>query len=179
MAIVKPSRDKKPNSRGGWIFLALVLLLYAGVALWDMEVVNLASHRFMGILRQVIPILFLVFGLLLVVNLVLNQQRIKKYFGQDSGIKGWLLALGSGAIASGPVYPWYALMGDLKQKGMRTALVTAFLYSRAIKLPLLPLMVHYFGGLYTAVLTFYIIGFAVLNGLLMEKLGHSPTHDNH
>ena len=167
---MKQPREKPSQGRGGWIFLAVVILLYAGVALWDTQIISMASRHFLGIIRQVLPVLFFVFGLMLLSNLVLNPQRIKKYFGHESGLRGWLLSLFGGAIASGPVYPWYALMGDLKQKGMRTALVSAFLYSRAIKLPLLPLMIHYFGGLYTAILSFYIIAFAIINGLLMEKL---------
>ena len=75
-----------------------------------------------------------------------------------------------GMLSVGPVYPWYALLGDLQEKGMRNALIAVFLYSRAIKLPLLPLMIHYFGMAYTLVLVFCLALFAILNGVAMERL---------
>ena len=52
---------------------------------------------------------------------------------------------------------------------MSSALIATFLYSRALKLPLLPLMVHYFGMAYTAVLSLCIVLFSVLCGLLVER----------
>jgi hypothetical protein len=70
----------------------------------------------------------------------------------------------------GPVYAWYAVMAELQQKGMRTALIATFLYSRAIKLPLLPLMIYYFGLSYTLVLCSYLLVFSVINGILVERL---------
>jgi hypothetical protein len=53
---------------------------------------------------------------------------------------------------------------------MRTALTAVFLYSRAIKLPLLPLMIYYFGLPYTLILCLYLVAFAVINGILVERL---------
>ena len=70
----------------------------------------------------------------------------------------------------GPIYPWYAMLSELRQKGMRNALIAAFLYSRAVKLPLLPLMIHYFGVAYTLVLCLYLIVFSIISGIVVEKL---------
>ncbi|MEJ2315938.1 MAG: hypothetical protein P8Y83_03140 [Gammaproteobacteria bacterium] len=53
---------------------------------------------------------------------------------------------------------------------MRPALVAVFLYSRAIKLPLLPLMIHYFGLAYTLLLIAYLLLFSLLNGMAMKRL---------
>ncbi|MCP4994325.1 MAG: hypothetical protein GY934_11155 [Gammaproteobacteria bacterium] len=58
---------------------------------------------------------------------------------------------------------------------MRTALIAVFLYNRGIKLPLLPLMVHYFGMAFTLVLATYLTLFSLLNGLIMERIA---DHDN-
>jgi hypothetical protein len=77
----------------------------------------------------------------------------------------------AGILSTGPVYAWYAVLHDLRQKGMRASLVAAMLYSRAVKLPLLPLLVHYFGLGYTMVLALYLIGFSIIGGLLMERIG--------
>ncbi|NOQ91068.1 MAG: hypothetical protein GQ549_09010, partial [Gammaproteobacteria bacterium] len=75
-----------------------------------------------------------------------------------------------GMLSLGPIYPWYAMLGELQQKGMRNGLIAAFLYSRAVKLPLLPLIIHYFGVTYTLVLCLYLIGFSIISGIVVEKL---------
>ena len=67
-------------------------------------------------------------------------------------------------------YTWYALLAELRAKGMRTALAAVFLYARAIKLPLLPLLAHYFGLRYMIVLSLFIAAFSILNGRIMEQL---------
>jgi hypothetical protein len=56
---------------------------------------------------------------------------------------------------------------------MRPSTAAVFLYARAIKLPLLPLLFHYFGAAYSVVLSLYLAGFALLSGLVMERL--DPT----
>lgn len=53
---------------------------------------------------------------------------------------------------------------------MRTALVWVFLYNRAIKLPLLPLMIQYFGIGYTLILGIYMTALSLAGGILLERL---------
>jgi hypothetical protein len=62
------------------------------------------------------------------------------------------------------------MLAELRAKGTRTALVAVVLYARAIKLPLLPLLGHYFGLPYMLVLSLLLAVFAVVNGWLMERL---------
>jgi hypothetical protein len=75
----------------------------------------------------------------------------------------------------GPIYAWYTALAELQQKGMRTAFVATFLYSRAVKIPLLPLMIYYFGPGYTIVLCLYLMVFSVINGILIETLMPNKT----
>jgi hypothetical protein len=46
-------------------------------------------------------------------------------------------------------------------KGMRASLAAVFLYSRAVNLPLIPLMIHYFGTTYTLALCLYLLRFSI------------------
>ena len=156
---------------GGWVFLVVVLVIYAVTALLDYEQVLSAIGVFTQLLDKVLPALALVFVLIFAVDLLLDPKRVEKYLGRRSGILGWLAAIVAGILSTGPVYAWYAVLHDLRQKGMRTSLVAAMLYSRAVKLPLLPLLVHYFGHGYTMVLVLYLIGFSIISGLLMERIG--------
>lgn len=160
----------KRKGSGGWIFLSLVLLAYGLLSLANRDDAIQAMAVFLRVMRQVIPVLGLVFVLLFLANYFLKAQWIKRYLGKQAGIKGWLVAAGGGVISIGPIYAWYAVLSELKSKGMRTGLIATFLYSRAVKLPLLPLMIHYFGIAYTIVLCGYLIIFSVISGALVERL---------
>lgn len=164
---------QRKRKLGGWLFLALVALAYAATALVDAALAREALAAFLRMLREVVPILGLVLVLMFLGERWLTAARTKAWLGRGSGLKGWLLAVVAGVISTGPVYTWYALLAELRGKGMRTALVAVLLYARAVKLPLLPLMVHYFGLRYTLVLSLLIAVFSVLNGLSMERLMHA------
>jgi uncharacterized membrane protein YraQ (UPF0718 family) len=108
------------------------------------------------------------------VELLLSPERVESWLGRGSGLRGWLLSLAAGVLSTGPVYTWYALLAELRAKGMRTALVAVVLYARAIKLPLLPLLAHYFGLRYMLVLSLFIAVFSIANGMAMERLVREP-----
>ena len=164
------SDENVKKGRGGWLFLALVLFAYALLGLVNPEATGQALTFFTHVMDQMLPILGLVFVLLFVANLVLEPKRIRRYLGRESGMKGWVAAVLGGILSLGPIYPWYAMLGELRQKGMRNALIAAFLYSRAVKLPLLPLMIHYFGVAYTLILCLYLIIFSIISGIVVEKI---------
>jgi hypothetical protein len=162
------------SRRGGWLFLGTAAAVYAVTALLDPATASTALAFFGSVMMRVLPALALVYGLLLAANLLLSPQWVKGNLGADSGAKGWLMSVVGGVLATGPVYGWYALLRDLRAKGMRSSLAAVFLYSRAVKLPLLPLMVHYFGAAYTVVLCAYLLVFALVTGALTGLLAGVP-----
>jgi uncharacterized membrane protein YraQ (UPF0718 family) len=161
---------KKRSGINGWLFLLLVLALYGVIAVIDAETADRALDFFVKAMHQVLPVLAVVFLLLLTADLLFKPDWVKRNLGREAGSKAWLLAAVGGVLATGPIYAWYVLIQELREKGMRASLAAVFLYSRAIKLPLLPLMIHYFGLAYTLVLCLYLFGFSILNGILMVKL---------
>lgn len=168
------ARGKIP---GGWLFLTLVVAAHGVTAVLAPDKAGAAVDTFLPMLGKVAPVLLAVLALMLLSERFLTPQRVERWLGRDSGRRGWLLAAAAGTIATGPVYAWYALLAELRRKGMRTGLVATLLYARAIKLPLLPLMAHYFGLRYTLVLSTWILGFAFLNGLVMERLEPSSERE--
>lgn len=74
-----------------------------------------------SILLQVIPILALVFVFIFFFNLFLKPDKIKKHLGKEAGMKGWVFSIVAGILSSGPIYVWYPLLSDLREKGMRTS----------------------------------------------------------
>jgi len=162
--------------RGGLWFLLAVLLLYGIAFLLDPASTNLALDRSAALFSRLLPMLGLVILVLFFANLLLQPSWVRENLGKHSGQRGWILAIAGGILSAGPVYPWYAMLGDLKAKGMRTALMSVFLYNRAIKLPLLPLLIQYFGLAYVLVLFAYLILASLPAGLLLERLvGGRPS----
>jgi uncharacterized membrane protein YraQ (UPF0718 family) len=115
-------------------------------------------------------VLVTVFILLLVSKLFFSPRRVVRVLGASSGYKGWIFMIIGGVLSAGPIYLWYPLLRDLRQKGTRDALIIAFLNSRAVKAPFLPIMIYYFGFSFVLILTTYMILFSVINGLIVEKL---------
>lgn len=154
---------------GGWLFLAAVGGLYALVGFFNPSLTAQALSSFESLFIRILPILLIVFGLLFLASLFLERKWLVRHLGRASGIGGWALTVLCGVLSAGPLYAWYPLLGELKEKGVSSALITTFLYSRALKLPLLPLMVHYFGVAYTVALSVCIVVFSVASGLLMKR----------
>ncbi|MGD8999553.1 MAG: hypothetical protein PVF75_03990 [Granulosicoccaceae bacterium] len=168
-------QERKKRGLGGWIFLLLVLALYGMTGAVDAGMASQALRFFAKVMQNVLPALVIVFFLLLAADLLFEPKWIRRHLGREAGIKGWFLAAVGGVLATGPIYAWYALLRELRGKGMRVSLAAVFLYSRAVKLPLLPLMIHYFGTAYTLVLCLYLLGFSIVNGALMVKLEDRET----
>ncbi len=95
--------------------------------------------------------------------------------GKESGIKGWVFAIFTGILSHGPVYVWFPLLKDLRKQGMRTGLVAVFLYNRAIKIPLLPVMIFYFGIEFTIILLIWMVVASVIEGKVIEITEGSLT----
>ncbi len=159
------------RSHGSWLFLLATIGLYGLVFLIDPDYAAGSFGHFVDMVKNILPILVLVFFLLWGFELIGGiKEKLGQLSGRGSGLKGWLLAIGGGILSHGPIYPWYPLLQHLREQGTRPALLAAFLYARSIKLPWLPLMVHYFGLSYTVLLTLAITLFSIPHGWLVEWL---------
>jgi uncharacterized membrane protein YraQ (UPF0718 family) len=167
-----PGKDDSARStwRFGLGFLGLMLAIYLVLFLVDTDNAVKSSNVFLNIIWSIIPILVAVVILMGLFNLFLKPKRVLKYLGRESGPLGWLLAISLSIISHGPIYAWYPLLGDLKQKGMRSGLVSAFLYNRSIKLPLLPIMIYYFGLPFVVILLVLTVLGSVIGGWLLERV---------
>jgi len=156
---------------GGWWFLLVIITLYFLTWIYNASFIDASLEHFQRLLISISPVLLLVFIILWLLNLSKGMQnKLAQLADKNSGIKGWLVAVLGGILSHGPIYAWYPLLQKLKNQGARPALIASFLYARSIKIPFLPLMVHYFGMTYTVLVTFYIAIFSVLHGWLVEKI---------
>lgn len=154
----------------GWLFLLIVFIIYIFLAIGNYALAEKSVLAFARLFINIVPVLVLVFVIMLIFNLFLDNKRLIRYLGKGSGVKGWLLSIGGGILSTGPIYMWYPLLSDLKEKGMKNSLIAAFIYNRAVKIPLLPIMIYYFGIAFTVILTVYMIIFSVINGLIVGKI---------
>lgn len=154
---------------GDGIFLLLVVVAYVILGIIDPEAAVDALSVLGRLILGIVPVLALVFAIMFLTNLFFESRGVVKFLSKGSGLKGWGFAISGGIISSGPIYMWYPLLGDLKERGMKDSLIAAFLYNRAIKIPLVPMMVYYFGWPFTITLSLYMILSSVANGLATER----------
>jgi len=152
------------------LFPVLILTIYA-VLFAVMPEKAIAAFKSSGkiFLNIIIPLGF-VFILLLAFNLFLKPAHIVKFFGKKSGIKGIMLSSAAGIISMGPVFAWYPLLRELREKGAANSLMAIFINSRAIKPFLLPVMISYFGLRYVTVLTAVTVAGTIVAGYITGVL---------
>ena len=148
----------------------LILIGYILAYLVDKNIVEKALARFVGMVVSIAPTLLLIFFFLFVSHHYINPKKIKKHLGEGHGLKGWLIVIVGGLLSTGPVYVWFPLLANLRKHGMKNSLLTCFIYNRGVKLPLLPLLISYFGLAFTVLLTFWMVIGSVVDGLIIEKL---------
>jgi uncharacterized membrane protein YraQ (UPF0718 family) len=166
----KTKKEKEKGRRTSLYFLGLVILLYLFIFCLNFENAYNSLKASGDILIKLIPILLLVVVLMGLLNHFLKPKAISKYLGKGSGAKGWILAAAAGIISLGPIYIWYPLLKDLRKHGMSQGLAAVFLYNRAIKIPLLPVMIYYFGTVFTVLLLVFTVIASLIEGKIIDAL---------
>ena len=152
----RESSQKSKSTRpvtGMFLFPVAMLVVYGILFAVMPDKASLALKSSGNIFLNMLVSLGLVFVLMLLLNLFLKPAQIARFLGKGSGIKGILLPAAAGIISTGPIYVWYPLLKELRGKGAGNSPIAIFLYNRAVKPFLLPVMIAYFGWEYAAVLT--------------------------
>jgi len=162
--------NNKKKMVGKWYFLIFVLLFYFIIYFISENNFILIGGFFIKLILQILPILFLVYILMVLMNYFVNNNILGKYLGEEAGIKGWIITITIGIISMGPVYMWYPLMKDLKDRGVKDKFLSTFLYNRGIKLQWAPLLIIYFGWTFSLTLFVVMTIFSIPQGIITEKL---------
>ena len=162
-------KDKLKQLPGSWYFLGAIVLVYLLLSIFNQEIYLKSLIFFNQIIYKVIPIFILVFILMTLSNYFITPKFVIKHL-RDKGMKKWFFVIIGGVLSSGPIYMWYPLLADLKNKGLSHGLIACFLYNRAIKIPLLPLAIIYFSWQYIFILTIVMIFISIIQGILINKL---------
>ena len=154
----------------GLKLLIIVVISYVLLFFMDYSKFKDSLEKINEILIILLPIFVFIIILTALINYFLKPKQILKHFGEDSGKAGLFYSIVGGILSHGPMYAWYGMLEDMRKQGLKDGLITVFLYSRAVKLPLLPLMVAIFGLSYTIVINIYIIIFAIIQGKIIDKI---------
>ena len=146
------------------IFPASVLAIYGILFIFMPDKILLALGKSGSIFISIIAPLSMVFLLMLALNLLLKPAQIVRFLGKGAGIKGLVLSATAGIISVGPIYAWYPLLKDLREKGAENSNLAIFLGNRAVKPFLLPIMISYFGWIYVLILTIFTILASIIAG---------------
>lgn len=161
---------KTEKSQVGRYFLLIVVILYLIVGIIRIDVI-LPSLKFsLRIFKNIIPIFVIIFSLMVIIEYFIDPEKAKKYLGKSSGLKRWLIAIVGGIISTGAIYMWYPMLRELKKKGINYGFIAIFLYNRAIKPALIPMMIFYFGLKYVIILTIVMVIGSIIQGIIFEKM---------
>jgi len=162
--------EKIKEMPGTWNFFIISILIVGIVSIIKPSILIPSLIFSWGILKKIVLVFIGVFVLMALTNYFIRPKKLVKYFGHSRSFKGWIAAVITGIISTGPIYMWYPLLAELQEKGVKNGFIATFLYNRAVKLPLLPVIVVYFGFKFVIVLTFVMIFISVLEGLIINKI---------
>ncbi|PLY05938.1 MAG: permease [Arcobacter sp.] len=151
-------------------FLFFVIIIHILIFLFDGENSIFALTKSFEVLLKLLPIFVMIIFIMTLINYLLKPKSIMKHFGKDSGIKAWIYAILGGIVSHGPMYAWYPMISELRQNGLRDGLLATFMYTRSIKIPFIPIMIDYFGVVFTIILFIYILLGGILQGIFIEAL---------
>jgi len=124
------SMKKLVNKFGlSWLFIFTVFIVYLFFIVInkrDFFFITDASWKFLKSIWWVF-----------LVNLFVNRDIVIKLFKEKNSLLSILLSILGGIISTGPIYMWYPLLSELKDRGLKERYIVIFLYNRAIKIPLL------------------------------------------
>lgn len=153
-----------------YLFISITGGVYGILFLLFPDRISTALWSSGRILLSIIPPLFLVFILMVLLNLFLKPSQVVRFLGKKAGARGVLLSAAAGIISAGPIYAWYPLLKEVKQRGAGNRAIAVFLGNRAVKPFLLPIMLSYFGWIYVIFLTFFVILGSVGVAYLLDVL---------
>lgn len=169
-------KGKKGTFRNRYMFMTAVAFLYGLLYFFDGEKTILALRTSVKIFGYILLPLTVVFVLMILLNLFFKSAEVTRLLGERSGLRGVMLSAIAGIISMGPIYAWYPLLKEIKEKGAGNAAIAVFLSNRAVKPYLLPVMISYFGWIYVLLLTFFMFLASVFVGYTLGILCKTSFH---
>ena len=147
----------------------LILIVFIGLAIWMPDTAarsSLVTWDYFKEMALIMPPVFILMGLM---EIWIPKDKIQKWLGSGSGIKGAGIALALGTLPTGPLYVAFPMTATLIRKGASITNMVIFLGSwAALKIPQLMVEIKFLGISFTLVRFVLTLLALVLIGLLME-----------
>ena len=156
----------KEHEFKGVKFLGFVVLLYILLYVVDASKTIDSLKYFLKNSIKILPVFLLVILLTALINYYFPKERIGQMLQGKPRWQTYMFSLLAGIISMGPVFAWYPLLKNLKDKHLEEGTLVTFFYAKSIKLTLLPIMIGFFGQVFSIIFMVYIAIAALLQGFL-------------
>ena len=147
------------------VFIIFSITSYYYKYTFGIGVTNSFLYMFIEMI-SFIPIVFILVGLL---DAWIPSQKLQKYMGPESGIKGTVLSVIFSMFQAGPLYGAFPIVYILYKKGASIKNIFIFIGCfSALKLPMLSIEIGYLGIEFTLARTVIAVPLFIAIGYLME-----------
>lgn len=149
----------------------LIALVFIALGIWLPDVAKRSSLVTLDYLKEIVLIMPPVFILMGLLEVWIPKDKIQKWLGSGSGIKGAALSFALGTLPTGPLYVAFPMAGSLLKKGARVSNMVIFMGSwGALKIPQLIVEVKFLGLPFTALRFILTLLALILIGMLIEYI---------
>ena len=149
----------------------LIAFIFVGLAIWAPDTAarsSLVTWEYFIEMAFILPAVFILMGLM---EIWIPKDRIQKWLGSGSGIKGAALSVVLGTLPTGPLYVAFPMTASLIRKGASITNMVIFLGSwAALKIPQLMVEIKFLGIEFTLLRFALTLSALLLVGLLMEAI---------
>ena len=137
----------------------IIASVFVALAIWLPDTARRSSLVTMDYLKEMILIMPPVFILMGLMETWIPKDKIQKWLGSGTGMKGAVLSFALGTLPTGPLYVAFPMAGFLLRKGASINNMVIFLGSwAALKIPQLMVEIKFLGIVFTSlrfILTLY------------------------
>lgn len=152
-------------------FPILIALAFVGLAFWMPDTAARSTKVTWDYFKEMALIMPPVFILMGLMEAWVPKDKIQKWLGSGSGIKGAAISVALGTLPTGPLYVAFPMAASLIRKGASITNIVLFLGSwAALKIPQLMVEIKFLGVSFTLLRFVLTLTALLLIGLLMDKI---------
>lgn len=154
----------------------IIIFIYILLAIWMPTIAKSSSRVTLDYFKEmalIMPPVFLLMGL---IEVWIPKDKIQKWLGKDSGIKGGLISIALGTLPTGPLYVAFPMTASLLHSGASVNNMVLFLGSwAALKIPQLMIEIKFLGLSFTLLRFSLTLVALIIMGFIMDlTLKKSP-----
>jgi uncharacterized membrane protein YraQ (UPF0718 family) len=149
----------------------VIAAVFLGLAIWLPQTAARSTQVTWDYFKEmalIMPPVFLLMGLM---EVWIPKDKIQKWLGSGSGIRGAALSVALGTLPTGPLYVAFPMSASLIRKGASITNMILFLGSwAALKIPQLMVETKFLGISFTLLRFGLTLGALILIGFIMETI---------